>query len=167
MTWFLIFFGCLIAQRLSELVIAKRNATWIREQGGYEVGAEHYKVMVLMHIGWFVSMLAEHLYFQRGASDVWYLWGGLFAMAQAGRYHIISTLGRYWNTRIMIVPNAPLVKRGIYKYLRHPNYWIVRLELLVAPLMFNLYITAMVFTVLNYFMLRVRIRAEEEALNLL
>lgn len=156
--------GFIIAQRLIELVIARRNELYIKSQGGYEVGASHYPVMVALHTGWFISMIAEHVFTSRGISELWILWGGLFLLSQLGRIHVITTLGKFWNTRILILPNAKLVRQGLYKYLRHPNYWIVRTEIFVVPMLFNLWITAVLFTVANYFMLRVRIQAEDEAL---
>ncbi|MCS7013190.1 MAG: isoprenylcysteine carboxylmethyltransferase family protein [Chloroherpetonaceae bacterium] len=167
MEW--LYFGALIAflalQRLSELWIAKRNAEWIRSQGGYEVGAGHYKWMVLLHIGWFLSMVGEYVWRRPALPTHWWVWLTLFLLAQVGRYTVIATLGKFWNTRVFILPNAPKVERGIYRYVRHPNYWIVRIELFVAPMIFNLLGTAVLFSVLNFFMLRVRIAAEEEALK--
>jgi methyltransferase len=154
----------LIIQRLSELVIAKRNATWITKQGGYEVGAEHYKWMVLMHSSWFVSMLMEHLYFNRGLNGYWQFLLPMLLFTQVLRYTVIATLGRFWNTRIFILPDAPRIQTGIYRFITHPNYWIVRLEILLVPLLFKLYITSFIYTILNFFMLRVRIREEEQGL---
>lgn len=167
MTWsyFATFVAFLALQRLSELWLSKRNAEWILSQGGYEVGAEHYKWMVLMHTGWFVSMVGEFAWRQPALPAEWAIWLGVFGLAQVGRYAVIATLGKFWNTRIFILPNAPKVKRGIYRYVRHPNYWVVRVELLAAPMIFGLWITAVLFSVLNFFMLRVRIAAEENALK--
>ncbi|MBC8044230.1 MAG: isoprenylcysteine carboxyl methyltransferase [Rhizobacter sp.] len=163
--WFWILIGFLIVQRLTELVIAKRNEIYIKSLGGVEAGGEHYTWMVLLHTSWFVSMIAEHLYFARGLNEFWLLWFGLFLVAQAGRFHVITTLGKFWNTRILIVPGSARVRTGLYKYLKHPNYLIVRTEILVVPLMFGLYFTAGIFSVLNLWMLRVRVREEELALQ--
>lgn len=163
--WFWILVGFLIAQRLTELVIAKRNEVYIKSLGGIEVGGEHYKWMVLLHTGWFVSMITEHLYIARGLNEFWPLWFGVFSIAQAGRFHVITTLGKFWNTRILIVPGSARVRTGLYKYLKHPNYLVVRTEILVVPLIFSLYFTAVIFSVLNLFMLGVRVREEDLALR--
>lgn len=163
--YFAMFIAALALQRLSELWIAKRNAAWIQSQGGYEVGAEHYKWMVMMHFGWFLAMVTEYVARQPALPEFWRMWFGIFLIAQVGRYVVIATLGKFWNTRIFILPNAPKVEKGIYRYVKHPNYWIVRAEIFVAPMIFGLFVTAIIFSILNYAMLRVRIKAEEEALK--
>jgi methyltransferase len=161
----LVFVGLIVVQRLLELAHAKRNLAWALENGGKEYAAEHYPYMVLLHSSWIVALLLEGWW--RGASlaPLWWLWLGLFVLAQVGRYHVISSLGKLWNTRIVIVPGAKLVKTGLYTYLKHPNYLVVALELLVAPLVFGAWVTALVFSVLNALLLLVfRIPAEEKAL---
>lgn len=155
----------LAVQRLSELAISKRNAEWMRSQGGYEVGAEHYKYMVALHVSWFLAMIAEHYIRSTNVSRWWQVWLAILVIAQIGRYSVIATLGRYWNTRIFVVPNAPLVKKGLYRFLKHPNYWIVATEIATFPLLFELYATALLYSVLNAIMLAVRIRVEESALQ--
>ena len=152
----------LVVQRLGELLLARRNERLMKAEGAYEVGGDHYKWIVLMHTCWFLSMLAEYQF--ATPSPVLPVLLGVFLLAQVARYYIIATLGRYWNTRILILPGSTRVRRGLYRFVDHPNYWIVRVELLVVPLMFGLYATALVFSVLNYFMLRHRIRIENEAL---
>ncbi len=154
----------LAVQRISELVISKRNEQWLKAQGGYEVGAEHYKYMVLLHATWFISMIAEHYLRSTGLSPMWQVWLVVIILAQIGRYAVISTLRKFWNTRIIVVPHAPLVKSGLYRVVKHPNYWIVGTEIAVFPLLFELYITSLLYTVLNAIMLAVRIRVEENAL---
>lgn len=156
----------LATQRIAELFISKRNEIWLKSQGGYEVGAEHYKYMVLLHITWFLAMIAEHYIRQTALSPMWQIWLGVIAIAQVGRYSVITTLGKFWNTRIIVVPNAPLVKSGLYRFIKHPNYWIVGTEIAVVPLVFELYITSLIYTILNAMMLFVRIRVEEKALAL-
>lgn len=155
----------LAVQRLSELAISKRNAEWMRSQGGYEVGAEHYKYMVALHVSWFLAMIAEHYIRSTNVSRWWQVWLAILVIAQIGRYSVIATLGKYWNTRIFVVPNAPLVKKGLYRFLKHPNYWIVATEIATFPLLFELYATALLYSVLNAIMLAVRIRVEESALQ--
>lgn len=154
----------LATQRITELLISKRNEAWLKAQGGYEVGAEHYKYMVLLHLTWFLAMVAEHYTRTTSLSSFWHAWLSVLFVAQLGRYSVITTLGKFWNTRIIVVPNAPLIKRGLYRLIKHPNYWIVGTEIAVVPLVFELYITSLIYTILNAMMLIVRIRVEESAL---
>lgn len=154
----------LAAQRIAELFISKRNEVWLKSQGGYEVGAEHYKYMVMLHLTWFLAMVAEHYIRKTSFSSLWPVWLAIIILAQIGRYSVITTLGKFWNTRIIVVPSAPLVRKGLYRFIRHPNYWIVGTEIAVIPLLFELYITSLLYTILNAIMLVVRIRVEEHAL---
>lgn len=164
--FFWVVLATVLLQRLLELVIARRNAAYIRKRGGYEVGAEHYKYIVALHAVFFLSLLVEVWSAQRPLPPYWYVPFAIFLLAQAGRYWCIRSLGRFWNTRIMILPGAPRVSRGPYRYLRHPNYWIVGIELLTLPLTFAAYLTALVFTIGNlWLLLRVRIPAEEQGLR--
>jgi methyltransferase len=155
-----------IVQRLLELRVARRNETWARAHGAVEHAPEHYPWMVAMHTAWIASTLLEGLGRGGTLGPFWALWLGLFALAQVGRYWAISSLGTYWNTRILIVPGAKLVRRGPYRFIPHPNYVVVALELLVGPLIFGAWVTALVFTALNAaLLLGVRIPAEERALE--
>ena len=162
---FLIIFGFVIIQRLVELVVAKRNEQWIKSQGGYEVGKSHYAYMVVLHVGFFVSFLLEFTLLNRGLSTFLMPLFTVFAVTQLIRIWVLSSLGRFWNTKIMILPGASVVRKGPFQFMRHPNYTIVCIEILVLPLMFNAYITALVFTLLNLYMLSVRIPIEEAALR--
>lgn len=162
---FLTIFGFVIIQRVIELFIAKRNEDWIKSQGGYEVGKRHYPFMVALHVGFFISLLLEFALLNRGLSIFLMPLFTVFAVSQLMRIWILSSLGRFWNTKIMILPGASVVKKGPFQFMRHPNYTIVALELLVLPLMFNAFITALVFTLLNLYMLSVRIPIEEAALS--
>ncbi len=158
----------IIVQRLLELSHAKRNLAWAMANGGKEFSPEHYPFMVALHSSWIVALLLEG--WLRGAvlSSLWWLWLGLFLIAQVLRYIVISSLGKLWNTRIIIVPNAKLVRSGLYSIVKHPNYMIVALELLVTPLIFDAWLTAVVFSVLNaVLLLGFRIPAEERALETL
>ncbi|MBI4550954.1 MAG: hypothetical protein HY710_01690 [Candidatus Latescibacteria bacterium] len=132
--------------------------------GGYEVGREHYKWIVLTHVLFFVGVMTEVTLTRRGVSLYLPFWLVIFALAQAVRYWAIVSLGPFWNTRIYVVPGMVPLTRGPYRYLRHPNYAVVVVELLVVPLMFNAYATAIVISLLNAIMLSVRIRCEERAL---
>ena len=158
----------IIVQRLLELGHAKRNLAWAMANGGKEYAPEHYPVMVALHSSWVVALLLEG--WLRGAtlSSLWWLWLGLFCIAQVLRYIVISSLGKLWNTRIIIVPNAKLVRSGLYSLVKHPNYMIVALELLVTPLIFDAWLTAIIFSLLNaVLLLGFRIPAEERALETL
>jgi methyltransferase len=164
-TWFSLIFALVILQRLIELIIAKRNAAYIRSLGGYEVGAEHYCYIVAVHVLFFISLLTEVLWRGNTTTPPALLPFALFLIAQGLRVWCLSSLGRFWNTRIFVLPNSQPVVRGPYRFLRHPNYVVVALELLTLPLCFGAPLTAIVFTLLNAMVLRERIRVEEKALR--
>ncbi|RFU64072.1 hypothetical protein D0469_19215 [Peribacillus saganii] len=159
------FIAIVCLQRLAELFIAKRNEHWMKQQGAIEFGNNHYRWMVAMHLGYFLSLIIEVSFFRTGISPIWWLWLAIFIAAQAGRVWSLSSLGRYWNTKIIVMPGANVVKKGPYKFIKHPNYIIVATEILVMALLFNAYITAALFTCLNLAMMGVRIPAEERALK--
>lgn len=154
-----------ITQRLVELIIAKRNEKWMRNQGAFEAGAGHYPIMVMMHISFFISLLLEVLVINKPLSPLWIPLLSLFLIAQIARVWCLTSLGKFWNTKIILLPGAEVVKKGPYKFIRHPNYVIVTTELLVLPLLFSAYFTAFVFSFLNLWMLSVRIPTEEKALK--
>lgn len=153
--WFLAF---IIAQRLSELVIAKRNTARLLTQGATEHGAAHYPVMVTMHIAWIVALVVFGW-----NNPVSWPWLAVFAVLQVFRLWILVTLGPRWTTRIIVLPE-PLVARGPFRFMRHPNYALVVAEIIVAPMVLGLIWVAALWTVLNAAMLWVRIRAENRAL---
>jgi methyltransferase len=146
-------------QRLSELVIAKRNTARLMAAGAREVGGEHYPVMVAMHSAWLAA-----LWFTVGGRPLSLPLLAIFAVLQLLRVWVLATLGPRWTTRIIVTPDAPLVKRGPFRFVRHPNYMVVTAEIAVLPLTFGLVGIALLFTVLNAAMLTVRIRAENRAL---
>ena len=162
---FQIIIGLIILQRLVELGIAKSNEKWMKQRGAIEFGVKHYRYMVLIHVLFFISLLTEKIYLKHGLSQIWPLLLSVFLLAQLIRIWVISTLGRYWNTKIIVLRDAKIIKKGPYLYIKHPNYFVVTIELLVIPLLFNLYITACLFTVLNAVILMVRIPTEEKALK--
>ncbi len=154
------------AERLVELVITRRHRRALLERGGIEVGQEHYPWMVLLH----TSLLAA------GPLEVFLLERPLIAplaaamtlllvLTMALRYWVIATLGDRWTTQVVVVPGEALVTGGPYRYLRHPNYLAVVLEVVALPLIHNAWLTAAVFSIANIFVLRTRIRVEEEALG--
>ncbi len=162
--FFFIVVLCVIGQRLIELRIANRNTAYMLDKGGYEVGREHYRYVIWLHVLFFVSLIGEATFHYRPARW-WWLPFGLFLAAQLGRYWCIRSLGRFWNTRIIVLPNHSPITRGPYRFLRHPNYWIVGLELFLLPLSFSAYMTAFVFPLLHlWFLMRFRLPLEEQSL---
>jgi methyltransferase len=165
-TLYLVFIALLVVERLCELVLSTRNARRVMALGGVEVGQRHYRVMTVLHTAFLFSCVGEVLLLHRpfpGALG-WAALGGAL-IAQGLRYWAIATLGYRWNTRIIFVPGAAPVTAGPYRFVRHPNYVAVILELLAVPLIHGAYLTAIVFTAANAMMLLVRIRAEEAALG--
>ena len=152
--------GLVVLQRLAELALAARNTRRLKARGALEAGQSHYPLIVLLHAGWLVALAL--LVPAATPPSVPLL--ALFAALQAGRLWVIASLGRYWTTRIITLPDAPLVRRGPYRYLRHPNYLIVALEIAVLPLAFGAIGIAVVFSLLNGAILWHRIRVETQAL---
>lgn len=167
MELFIIVISVVIIQRLTELVIAKRNEKYLLSIGGKEFGAEHYKFIVVMHTLFFVFILIEFfLHGERNLHLINGLFLVLFVSLQLARIWVLKSLGKYWNTKIIVVPGAELIRKGPYKFLKHPNYFVVALEIFTLPMIFDLYYTAIIFTILNFLMLRVRIKEENKALEL-
>lgn len=162
---FYVFFSLLILQRITELAIARRNEKWMIDRGGVEHGSEHYRFIVALHTLFLLSLLFEVMVFEREISVLWYLLIPILIITQMIRYWALMSLGSYWNTKIIIVPNDIVVSKGPYQYLKHPNYIIVAVEILIIPLLFQAYVTALIFTILNIVMMTVRIPTEEKALQ--
>ena len=162
---FYIILSIVILQRLLELVIAKRNEKNMRTQGAYEVGASHYPLMILLHVSFFISLLVEVTTFNLTSSPLFLVFLIMFLCVQGLRVWCLTSLGSFWNTKIIILPGANVVTKGPYKYLRHPNYLVVSMEIALLPLMFEAYFTAICFTILNSLMLSIRIPTEERALK--
>jgi methyltransferase len=153
------------AERLVEMAVSQRNLAWAFAHGGQEHGRGHYPAMVLLHVALLIGCVTEVWIFDRPFLPVlgWTMVAVVLA-TQALRWWCINTLGRRWNTRIVVIPGMPLVDRGPYRWLRHPNYVAVVVEGIALPMVHTAWITAVTFTVLNAVLLRVRIRAEEDAL---
>ncbi len=149
-------------QRLGELILANRNTTRLLARGGREVGREHYPLMVLLHASWLIAIIALT------PLDSWPNWWliGVFAVLQLLRVWVIATLGPYWTTRVITLDDAPLVTGGPFRYVRHPNYWIVIGEIAVLPLAFGQWQVALVWSALNALLLRHRIAVESTAIAL-
>ncbi|HLL97891.1 MAG TPA: isoprenylcysteine carboxyl methyltransferase family protein [Rubrobacteraceae bacterium] len=156
--------GFVSIQRLLELALSRRHERLLRARGAIERGRGHYPLMVALHALWLLSTLIEGLLRGPGLPALWPIPAALFLLVQPLRYWAILSLGDYWNTRILVVPNAKLVARGPYRYLRHPNYVVVTVEVATFPLIFGAWVTALVFSVLNAALLFVRIREENRAL---
>lgn len=154
-----------ILQRIAEVGVAKSNERWMKQRGAFEAGESHYPVMVALHSCFFVALLLEVTL----KDSSWTMWSllplAIFLVAQVIRVWALLTLGRFWNTKIIVLPGAEPVKSGPYRWIRHPNYVVVIIEILFLPLIFQAYVTAIVFSLLNAAMLLVRIKAEEEALD--
>ena len=149
-----------VLQRLAELWWAQRNTRRLLARGAREVGAGHYSLIVILHGGW-IAMIA--LTTHPDVQPNWLLLG-IYLMLQAARLWVIASLGEYWTTRIITLDGAPLVRRGPYRFARHPNYWVVTAEIAVLPLAFGNWAVAGLFSLLNAWMLFHRIRIEQAAL---
>lgn len=158
------YLGVLAIQRVAELVLSARNLARLAALGGYEVSPRHFPLFVLLHAGYPVALVAEIIAGARPpACWSWAL--AVWLAAQALRIAAIVALGERWNVRIVVVPGEPPVTRGIYLWLRHPNYVAVVLEFLSAPLLFGAWRTLIAASLLNAVVLAVRIPAEERALD--
>ncbi|MFV2179187.1 isoprenylcysteine carboxyl methyltransferase family protein [Actinomadura sp. LOL_016] len=166
LVWFTLLIGLVAVERLAELVVARRNLAWARGLGAVEHGRAHYPGIVAVQAGLLGGALLE----------VWLLgrpfvpalgWPmlGVAVLAQGLRWWCIGTLGRRWNTRVVVVPGLPLVARGPYRLMPHPNYAAVVAEGIALPLVHTAWLTATLFTVVNLGLLRTRIRVENAALR--
>lgn len=165
------FYWCLLGfmalQRLSEIVISKINAAWMRQHGGKEFSSEHFTRVVMVMVLFFIGIPVEHWLRQTQLSSVWPFLFGLYLVAQVIRYWAMLSLGRFWNARIWVIPGAPRVVKGPYRWIPHPNYVVVAIELITISLMLQCYITCLCSMIGFIWFLRVRIPAEEKALALL
>jgi methyltransferase len=164
--WYTVLVGLVAVERLAELVVAKRNLAWSLSRGGRETGFGHYPFMVVLHTGLLAGCLAEVWLRDTAFTPVlgWPMLALVLA-SQALRWWCIRTLGRQWNTRIVVVPGLPRITGGPYRLFPHPNYVAVVVEGFALPLVHGAWLTAAVFTVLNAGLLTVRIRAENDALR--
>lgn len=161
-----LFIALIGAERLVELGFAQRNAAWSFAHGGKEFGRGHYPVMVGMHVALLLSCLAEVAFLHRPFIPVlgWTM-VAVVAASTAVRWWCVSVLGRHWNPRVIVVPGAPLVRSGPYRWAHHPNYTAVAAEVAALPLVHSAWVTAIVFSIANALLLRVRIRTEDAALG--
>lgn len=147
-------------ERLAELFLARANTRRLLARGAREHGAGHYPLIVALHAAWLLTLWATASW--RAVDPFWL---ALFVLLLFARFWILATLGSRWTTRIIVLPGEPLVKSGPYRFLSHPNYWVVIGEIAVLPLVFGLPWVALIFTILNAVLLYVRIREENRALR--
>jgi methyltransferase len=147
-------------ERLFELWLSQRNTRRLLAQGAHEVGASHYPMIVAVHVLWLAA-----LWWLAPAQPIDGFWLGVFVLLLVARIWVIEALGSRWTTRIIVLPDAPLVKRGPYRFVDHPNYVVVAGEIAVLPLVFGLWQVALIFTLLNAAVLAIRIREENRALR--
>lgn len=147
-------------ERLAELWLAKRNTKRLLEMGAQEFAPGHYPLIVVLHAAWLAS-----LWWLAIPRTVEPFWLALFFLIELGRVWVLSTLADRWTTRIIVLPDAPLVRHGPYRFVDHPNYVVVIAEILVLPLVFGLWRIALIFSVLNAALVALRIRAEDRALG--
>ena len=155
--------GLVTLQRLGELVLARRNTRRLLSQGAREMAPGHYPLIVALHAAWLAGLW--YLAVWRGEVGVDWAWLALFIVLQGLRVWVIATLGPRWTTRIIVLPGAPLVNGGPYRFVSHPNYLVVAAEILVLPLVFGALWYGLAFSILNAMVLWIRIRAEEAALQ--
>jgi methyltransferase len=147
-------------ERSFELWLSHRNTARLLAQGAREFGAAHYPLIFAVHGLWLAA-----LWWLAPRRPVEALWLAIYVLLQIARYWVISTLGPRWTTRIIVLPGAPLVRRGPYRFVDHPNYVVVVGEVAVLPLVFGLWPVALIFSLLNAAVLAVRIREENRALR--
>jgi methyltransferase len=161
MNWPLVIVGLVALERLGELALAQRNTRALLRAGAQEIGRGHYPLIVLLHLSWLVSV---YHFADTNAPPVWG-WIAFYGALQALRYWAIASLGRYWTTRIITLPGAPLVTRGPYRFIRHPNYVVVILEIVALPLAFSELQVAAIFSWFNVILIAWRVRIESKALG--
>jgi methyltransferase len=156
----LVILALVTLQRIGELWLSNRNTKRLLARGAHEVGARHYPLIVAVHALWLAA-----LWWLAPGRPVSLVWLALYVLLQAARVWVIATLGERWTTRIVVLPGAPLVKSGPYRFVDHPNYVVVAGEIAVLPLVFGFWDLAIVFSLLNAAVLSIRIREENTALQ--
>lgn len=159
---FILFISFIIFLRIAELFLARSNEKWALQQGAVEYGKAHYPFIVALHTTFLISVIAE--YYCKPEPVCLLPLIILYLILIILKVWVIQSLGKYWNTKIYRIPGAKLVEKGPYKFVKHPNYIIVVAEIVIIPLAFQLYYTAIIFTLLNALMLYVRIKEENKIL---
>lgn len=161
---FILFISFVLLLRTGELLLSKKNGEWLIKNGATEYGKQHYKFIVLLHLLFFCSLIFEYAVQNRDSYSLFLL--NIYFILLSLKIWVVLSLGRFWNTRIYRIPYIPLIEKGPYKYFKHPNYIVVIGEIMVIPLAFHLYYTAIIFTLLNAILLSVRIKEENKALKI-
>jgi methyltransferase len=161
---FILFISFIILLRIGELILSRRNEIWLLQNGDMEYGQKHYPYIVALHVLFIGSLIIEYSAKQTVTFSMFFLI--LYFLLLAFKGWVITSLGKFWNTKIYHISGFPLIKKGVYKYVTHPNYLIVISEIAIIPLVFHLYFTSIVFTVLNAIMLSVRIKEENKVLKI-
>jgi methyltransferase len=154
----LVILALVTLQRLGELWLSNRNTKRLLAQGAHEVGASHYPLIVAVHLLWLSA-----LWWLAPGRPIDGFWLAMFVLLEVARIWVFATLGPRWTTRIIVLPGAPLVRRGPYRFVDHPNYLVVAGEIAVLPLVFGLWKVALLFSLLNGAVLAVRVREENRA----
>ena len=153
-------------QRLAELLYSNRNTKKLLTEGGKEVGQSHYPVMIAIHTGWLFTITAFVVLADTHFVDDLIIWPliGVYGLVQVGRFWVLYSLGRYWSTKVIDLPEAPLIRKGPYRWIKHPNYLIVVFEVAILPMALQMWGIALVFSILNAGILAWRIQVENRAL---
>ena len=155
----------LLTQRLLELLLAARNRRWLLDNGGVEASRGHYRWLIIQHALFYPSLVLEATLLSPGWNPLWPLWVIVLVAAQALRVWAIVSLGRFWNTRVIVLPGSKPIAKGPYRWIRHPNYLVVFVEISTVPVLCGAYWTALFFPIWNACLLWRRIREEERALS--
>ena len=161
---FILFILFIIIWRILELLLSKRNEKWLLQNNAVEYGNMHYPFIVALHVLFIISLIFE--YFTQGTTSYSLFFLIFYFLIIAFKTWVILSLGKFWNTKIYRIPNMQLINKGPYKYFKHPNYMLVIAEIAVIPLSFHLYYTAVIFSLLNIFILFLRITEENKALKI-
>ncbi|MFQ5633090.1 MAG: isoprenylcysteine carboxyl methyltransferase family protein [bacterium] len=162
---FYVLIGLLVSERAIELAIAHKNEKWILSRGGKEYSAGFSKIIVLFHISWFLAFAVEGTVQKAEALAPFFFILFAFLILQGGRYWCIASLAKFWNTKVLVLPDAKLFQKGPYLWIKHPNYFVVVIEIFLYPALFGCWWTAFVGSFVNGVLLHKRIRQEEEALQ--
>jgi methyltransferase len=161
---FIIFILFIIFLRILELLLSKSNEKWLLQNNAVEYGNMHYPFIVALHVLFIISLIIEYSTQITTSYSIFFLI--FYFLIIAFKAWVILSLGKFWNTKIFRIPNMQLINKGPYKYFKHPNYMLVTAEIAVIPLVFHLYTTAIIFSILNAIMLFVRITEENKALKI-
>ena len=160
---FILFISFIILLRIGELILSRRNEIWLLQNGAIEYGQKHYPYIVALHVLFIGSLIIEYSAKQTVSFSLFFLI--LYFLLLAFKAWVITSLGKFWNTKIYHISGFPLIKKGVYKYVTHPNYLIVISEIAIILLVFHLYYTAIAFSMLNAIMLSVRVKEENKVLK--